>query len=163
MTDWLVILNPAAGGGRGARRWRLEHPRGYPGQGIPPPVGDAPGQLLLAADVARLSGHPADAVPYLERFLARHGKDPRAALTAFTLGRVLLEDLGRPSRAASAFARARRLAPEGELAEDALAREVESWSRAGRAKEASSRAQQYVARYPRGRRLRMVKKLGGVE
>src|SRR5262249_8117411 len=95
----------------------------------PNSVRDETGELMLAADVARLSGHPADAVPYLERILGSRGSDPRAGLAAFTLGRVLLEELGRPAEAANAFARARRAG--GPLAEDALAREVEASSRAG--------------------------------
>ncbi len=125
-------------------------------------VSDSPGELLLAADTARLTGHAARAVDYLERFLGRYPTDPRAALTAFTLGRVHLQELGQPAKAATAFAQVRRLAPEGELAEDALAREVESWSRAGRAQEALSLAEEYVRTYPHGRRLHMVRRLGGL-
>ncbi len=125
-------------------------------------VNDSPGELLLAADTARLTGHAARAVGYLERFLGRYPTDPRAALTAFTLGRVHLQELGQPSKAAAAFALVRSLAPAGELAEDALAREVESWSRAGRAREALSLAEEYVRKYPRGRRLHMVRRLGGL-
>ena len=89
--------------------------------------------LLLAGDVARLSGHAAAAVAPLSRAVTLHPGDPRAPLAAFTLGRVHLEDLGAPRDAAIAFARARELAPDGPLAEDALAREVEAWSRAGEA------------------------------
>jgi len=48
---------------------------------------------------------------------------------AFTLGRVLLDELGRPSEAVDAFPLAR--SSGGPLAEDALAREVEALSRAG--------------------------------
>jgi len=125
-------------------------------------VSDSPGELLLAADTARLTGHAARAVGYLERFLERHPTDPRAALTAFTLGRVHLQELGQPAKAAAAFALVRNLTPAGELAEDALAREVESWSRAGRAQEALSLAEEYVRKYPHGRRLRMVRRLGGL-
>ena len=56
---------------------------------------------------------------------------PAGAAAAFSLGRVLLGELRRPAEAAQAFARARKLAPDGPLAEDALAREVEAWARAG--------------------------------
>jgi transmembrane sensor len=66
-------------------------------------VQDNPEDLLLAADVARLSRHPAEAVPHLRGVIARHRHDPRAPLSAFTLGRVLLESLGRPGEAATAF------------------------------------------------------------
>ena len=70
----------------------------------PSAVRDDTADLLLAADAARLSGHPAEAVPYLERVLRGHTRDPRAGLAAFTLGRVLLDELGRPSEAVEAFA-----------------------------------------------------------
>ncbi len=67
-------------------------------------MSDSPGELLLAADTARLTGHAARAVGYLERFLERYPTDPRGALTAFTLGRVHLQELGQPAKAANAFA-----------------------------------------------------------
>ncbi|HEY8925219.1 MAG TPA: FecR family protein, partial [Polyangia bacterium] len=50
----------------------------------PSAVRDDTADLLLAADAARLSGHPAEAVPYLERVLHGHAADPRAGLAAFT-------------------------------------------------------------------------------
>jgi len=124
---------------------------------------DEPEELLLAADVARLSHHPLEAVTPLQRIISRHEKDPRTPLAAFTLGRVLLDDLGRPHEAASAFAEARALAPTGPLAEDALAREVEANSRAGDMARARALALQYQARYPAGARLRVVRRHGGLE
>lgn len=126
-------------------------------------VRDEPADLLFAADVARLSGHPNDAVARLERVLRVHASDSRAALAAFTLGRTLLDDLGRPREAADAFARARRLSPSGALAQDALAREVESWSRAGEPGLAKERAKHYLQRYPTGRRVKAVRHHGGIE
>jgi transmembrane sensor len=129
----------------------------------PAAVREEPADLMLAADVARLSGHPEQAVTPLQKVLAAHSSDPRAPLAAFTLGRVELEQLGRPRDAAGAFEQARSLAPSGPLAEDALAREVEAWSRAGDATQAHDRAVQYVATFPDGRRLHAVKKFGGLE
>ncbi|HZJ65392.1 MAG TPA: hypothetical protein VFD36_17900, partial [Kofleriaceae bacterium] len=119
--------------------------------------------LLLAADVARMSGHAGAAVASLARSLELHADDARAPLAAFTLGRVQLEDLGAPRAAALAFARAIELAPEGPLAEDALAREVEAWSRAGETEIARARALTYTQRYPDGRRARAVRRFGGLE
>ncbi|HSR96858.1 MAG TPA: hypothetical protein VLM79_07410 [Kofleriaceae bacterium] len=119
--------------------------------------------LLRAGDVARLSGHAAAAVTRLARAVELHADDPRAPLAAFTLGRVHLEDLGAPRDAAIAFARARTLAPDGPLAEDALAREVEAWSRAGETETARWRALTYTQRYPQGRRVHAVRKFGGLE
>ncbi len=129
----------------------------------PGAVRDEPGDLLLAADVARLSRHPAEAVPPLRSMLRDHRTDPRAPLAAFTLGRVLLDELGQPAQAASAFAEARKLAPGGPMAEDALAREVEAWSRSGDSNRARDAGELYVTRYPDGRRLRSVRRFGGME
>jgi transmembrane sensor len=99
----------------------------------------------------------------LERVVAQHASDSRAPLAAFTLGRVLLDQLGRPHEAAQAFAAARRLAPGGALAQDALAREVESWSRAGEADFARARAQEFIRLYPTSRRKKAVRRFGGLE
>jgi transmembrane sensor len=118
--------------------------------------------LMDAADAARLSGHSEAAVAYLRKVLGDHRAAPVAPLAAFTLGRVLLERLGQPSEAADAFAIARTIAPQGSLAQDALAREVEALSKAGRPHEAYQRAQQYVESYPEGRRLRAVQLYGGL-
>jgi transmembrane sensor len=129
----------------------------------PSAVRDTPDDLLVAADVARLGGQPARAVQPLERVVSRHASDPRAPLAAFTLGRTLLDQLGRPREAANAFASARKLAPSGALAQDALAREVESWSRAGATARARSRALEYLELYPHGARAASVRRLGGIE
>lgn len=125
-------------------------------------VHDDPADLLLSADVARLGGHPEKAVSPLSRVMSSHPDDSRAPLAAFTLGRTLLDQLGRPREAAEAFAKARQLDGHGALAQDALAREVESWSRAGEASLAHQRATEYVDRYPKGRRLPAVRRLGGL-
>jgi transmembrane sensor len=114
-------------------------------------VRDEAADLMLAADVARLSGHPEQAVQPLRDLCDRHANDRRAPVAAFTLGRVLLDDLGRPVDAAAAFQRARSLWPRGPLAEDALAREADAWERAGRSERARSIAEQYLSRYPQGR------------
>lgn len=126
-------------------------------------VRDEPAELLLASDVARLSHHAAEAVAPLQRVIDSFPGDPRAPLAAFTLGRVLLDELGRPADAARVFARTRSLASSGPLAEDALAREVESLWRAGETSLARGRAEEYVARYPGGVKLRSVRKYGGLE
>ena len=122
---------------------------------------DAPDDLLRAADVARLSGHPGDAVEPLRQVLAAHRDDPRAELAAFTLGRVLLDELSRPREAAQAFAEARALDDDGPLAGDALAREVEAWAAAGDRRRAHARAEEYLQRYPDGNRLGSVRRHGG--
>jgi transmembrane sensor len=129
----------------------------------PNAVRDTPEDLLLAADVSRLGGHPERAVAPLERVISGYPFDSRAPLAAFTLGRTLLEQLGRPREAARAFATARQLDRAGALTQDALAREVEAWSRAGESDKAHERAVDYLKRYPNGRRASAVRRLGGVE
>ncbi len=127
----------------------------------PDAVRDEAGDLMLAADVARLSAHPADALRPLRGVCERHARDRRAPVAAFTLGRVLLDDLGRPSEAAAAFQKAHALWPEGPLAEDALAREAEAWDRAGRADGARAAAGAYLGRYPQGRHAAGMRKILG--
>lgn len=164
-----VSAEPALHATAPAPSWRDlaqsgHYARAYEKLAAAPPsaVRDDPGDLLLAADVARLDGHSRAAVGYLERVVRNHSSDARAPLAAFTLGRVLLDDLGQPRRAAHAFATARRLAPNGPLAQDALAQEVEAWSHAGETALAHERAQEYLQRYPNGRRKDLVRRLGGV-
>jgi transmembrane sensor len=126
-------------------------------------VRDRTEELLLAADVARLSGHPREAVPPLERVLARHESDPRAPLAAFTLGRLYLEELGQPTEAAASFARVPLLDPRGELLEAAWALEVEALSRAGNVERARVRAEAFLEAYPSSPRSRLVRRWGGLE
>lgn len=122
-------------------------------------LGEDPTDLVLAADVARLSGHPEQAIVPLRTLCERHPNDKRAPVAAFTLGRVLLDDLGRPVEAAAAFAQARRLWPDGPLAEDALAREAESWQRAGKSDLATPLVQEYLERYRNGRHAAAMQEL----
>ena len=53
------------------------------------------------------------------------------------------------------------LAPKGSLAEDALAREVEAWSRAGATKEAQAAAGEYAGAFPRGAHAEQMRRLIG--
>lgn len=87
-----------------------------------PLVRDEPGDLLLAADAARLGGKPNKAVPYLQSVVKRHPDDSRAPAAAFTLGRLYLDVLSDPRKAAVHFEQAHRLSPHGPLAEDAMFR-----------------------------------------
>jgi transmembrane sensor len=121
-------------------------------------VRDEPGDLMLEADIARMSGHPSEAIAPLRRLMNHYPKDPRASLAAFTLGRVLLEEVGDPHGAAQAFESARRLQPKGPLDESALSRAVEAWSRAGEPGKARSLANEYYRLYPNGEKTRLVKR-----
>ena len=144
-----------------AERGQYEEARRALRKAGPSAVRDDTADLLLAADAARLSGHPEEAVPYLERVLRGHARDPRAGLAAFTLGRVLLDELGRPREAVEAFARVR--SSGGPLAEDALAREVEALSRAGDVTRSREQALLYRRLYPNGRRAKAVSRFGGLD
>lgn len=91
-------------------------------------------ELFAAADAARLAGRPADAVAPLTAIFIRHPGDPRAAVAAYQLGRVLAFDLHDRARAAEAFARAHELDPNGPLAADAAAHAAEAHGSEERAK-----------------------------
>jgi tetratricopeptide (TPR) repeat protein len=123
---------------------------------------DDPADLMLAADVVRQAGRPEQAVPFLERVVKAHPRELCAQLAGFSLGKVYLDSLNEPALAARSFARVRDAAPTGGLAQDALAREVEAWSRAGEAARSHASAIEYVRLYPEGRRLAAVRDLGGI-
>jgi ferric-dicitrate binding protein FerR (iron transport regulator) len=126
-------------------------------RGQPRPRGvEDPAELLNAADGARRAGRPQAAVVPLRRLVERYPKDPRAPAAAFTLGWVLLTDLGRAREAASAFAEAERIAPRGALAEDAAARVAEAWQKAGDLGRAAQAARHYEQIYPTGRYIALM-------
>lgn len=129
----------------------------------PGAVGSGAEDLLLAADAARNSGHPQQAVGYLRRVTREHPSDSRAPLAAFTLGRVLLSQLNRPGEAAEAFAQARRLRPAGGLAEDALGREAEARAATGATVQARALAMAYLRQYPKGKHLPTMQRLATVK
>lgn len=79
-------------------------------------------ELMLLADVARLSGHPAGAVAPLRRVIDRHPRDSRAALAALTLGRIEMDSLGHPARAKAALNKALQLGLPRSLQWDAKSR-----------------------------------------
>ena len=113
-------------------------------------VGDDVEDLLLAADVARLSGHPAEALPLLGAVARDHARDPRAVLATFTRGRLLVE-LGRPAEGADELERALASEPSGSLAEDALARAALAEAAAGDQAQAATLADRYLLAHPDGR------------
>lgn len=112
--------------------------------------------LLALADVARLSGHPAEAVRPLERILAEFAGDPQAPLAAFALGRLELDALGRPQAAAAALTRALALGVPQSLREDVRARLVEAHARAGDRGAARQAAAAYADEFPGGRHARAI-------
>lgn len=134
-----------------------------PARSPAPRAEDELGALLRTADRARASGRGLDAVKALRAAIDQAPSDPRAPLAEFRLGRLLLEDIGKPGEAAAAFARARALAPEGPLAPDALAREIESRAAAGDRATARALARIYLAQYPNGSHAAWVRRWGAAE
>ena len=122
---------------------------------------DGPADLLLAADRARKEHRAQAAVAPFRRLVSDFPKDPRAPSAAFTLGWLLLTDLGRPREAALAFAEAERIAPRGALAEDAAARVAEAWQKAGESQRAAQAARRYQQTYPGGRYTALMRGLVG--
>jgi transmembrane sensor len=117
----------------------------------------SPHDLMLLADVARLSGHPRQAVKPLEKLLAQHESSPQAPLAAFILGRLELDALSRPARAVDALLKARMLGVPESLEQSVSYRLVQAYARAGRATDARREADYYIERFPNGRFTSLVK------
>jgi transmembrane sensor len=94
--------------------------------------------LFALADVARLSGHPAEAVAPLQRIVDGFASDRQAPLAAFALGRLQLDDLNQPRAAAVSFSRALELGAPQSLRDAVRARLAEAQARI-RSEEARSR------------------------
>jgi transmembrane sensor len=104
--------------------------------------------LMALADVARLSGHPADAVEPLSRVVREFAPDPRASLAAFTLGKIRLSEPGGAAAAARDFQTALGLGLPASLGEDAYTNVVEAFRRAGDDGAAREAAIEYARRFP---------------
>jgi FecR protein/Tetratricopeptide repeat len=114
--------------------------------------------LLLEADSARVAGRDEEAIRLLRRVMREHPTDPQARMAAFVLGRMLAAK-GRNAEAMQAFAEARR-SGKGELAEEALARQVEVASESGDHPTAHRLAAEFARSYPKSSRLDAVKRMG---
>lgn len=113
-----------------------------------------PDDLMFAADTLRRAGHPGEAETHLRRVVEGHPDHVVAPVAAFTLGKLYLHRMNRPADAAKMFARVRSGTERGgALMEDALAREVESWAKAGQEGKARSLARTYVEQHPQGRHV----------
>jgi transmembrane sensor len=112
--------------------------------------------LLALADVARLSGHPAEAVVPLQRVLAEFSSDAQAPLAAFALGRLELDTLGHARAAVSALSKALALGIPRGLREDVYLRLVEAYAKSGDSAGAKRAKDAYLEQYPHGRHVRSV-------
>lgn len=109
-------------------------------------------ELMTLADVARAAGQQGRAIQTLRRVVQLHPEDPNAPVAAMMLGN-LLHRAGDVVGAAEAYALNRSLSPQGDFAEDALAREFEVALEAAHLERARALAMQYEREFPQGRRL----------
>jgi len=112
--------------------------------------GSSAAELWTGADQARQFGDAARAAALLERLLYEHPGDSQAALGAYTLGVLQLEQLARPRAAARSFARALELGLATGLQESCYVRRVEALRQAGDVSELRRVADEYVRRFPAG-------------
>jgi transmembrane sensor len=115
----------------------------------PAPAEPTFSELTARADEARTAGRQDDAAKALEKLLALYPQDPRAPNALFTLGKVQRARRD-PAASARSFERCLRAAPNGPLAQDALAEAANSWSAAGAGDTARAQAQRYLDRWPQG-------------
>jgi hypothetical protein len=108
-------------------------------------------QLMALVDVARATGQRDRAVVALRRVVGEHGSDPNAPVAAWMLGSELAK-AGDPAAAEQAFAMYRALSPNGDFAEDALARQVDMAAEQGNLDHAKKLASQYLKEFPDGPR-----------
>jgi transmembrane sensor len=121
----------------------------------PAPVSVQAADPMSQADALRRSGSASSAVQVLRDVV--DAGDARAPLAAFTIGKIHVEDLHDEAGAARWFERSIALGLPSGLDEEAHARAVECWARAGSRSEAARAAARYEARFPRGRHLARVK------
>ncbi len=111
-------------------------------------------ELLKLADLARLSGHVQESVLPLKRVLDDFNHSSHAPVSAFTLGRIYLDQLRDAKAAVHAFERAIALNPPLALLEDCHARLVRAYAVSGDSEQAKQAASRYRALFPSGRHLR---------
>ena len=90
-------------------------------------------QLLEEVDALRRAGRRDQATTMLQRLAYDDAGSPSAAIAAFTLGRVLLDEPADPARATRAFERALHLGLPAGLSADAVALCRDALTRAGHA------------------------------
>nr|HEX4317896.1 FecR family protein [Kofleriaceae bacterium] len=116
---------------------------------------------LALADTQRGHGDAAAAADTIVRALAAAPRDESAGLAYFTLGRIYLDDLSQPSRAASAFEHVIALGSPHSLLEDAYARRAIALRASGRSDDAARALAAYDAAYPHGVRRSELHQLFG--
>jgi hypothetical protein len=108
------------------------------------------GEVSLLGDVARLSGHAAEARRAYIAVRERFAGSGEAATAAFALGRLALGGRSDPIAARQWLETYLRERPSGPLASAALGRLMELSVEGGDARGAASLAREYLQRYPTG-------------
>jgi len=106
--------------------------------------------LLERAQVAWRAGRMNEAAADYAEVLDRHPADPRAALAAFELGRIQMDQLADLTAATASFERALHLAPRASFQEDTLARLARANAQLGRRAECRRARERYMREYPSG-------------
>jgi transmembrane sensor len=109
-------------------------------------------RLLEQADAARFAAEYGEAERLMLQLLEQYPQDPQAGLVALTLGRLQLDQLRSPNRAAISLARANTLGLPSAVAEEGAARLVEAHARAGQMDLARAAATRYLQRFGNGPR-----------
>jgi hypothetical protein len=112
----------------------------------------SPEQLMILVSIAQAVGEPQHAMAALRRVVESYPRDPAAPQAAFMLGKEL-EKAGDRAGAERAFATCRALSPQSEIAEDALARQIEAALEQGERAGARQLVEQYEREFPQGSRL----------
>ncbi len=110
----------------------------------------SPDELFTLADVARLSGHPGEAVLPLGKIIAQYPTDSRAGLAAYTLGKLYLRQLSDPAAAVDLFEQAERLGLPRALEESAAANRVRALISSDDPR-ARAAAETFLQKYPNSR------------
>jgi transmembrane sensor len=116
-------------------------------------------ELWAGADQARQAGDAARAATLLERLLYEHPGDSQAALGAYTLGRLQLEQLAKPRAAAQSFQQALELGLTEALRESCYVRWAEALRRAGQGAALRGVAAEYLSHYPKGAQRQAMQRL----
>ncbi|MBN2803784.1 MAG: FecR domain-containing protein [Deltaproteobacteria bacterium] len=109
-----------------------------------------PSELFMLSDIARLGGHPQDAVLPLQTIISDFSDDSKAGLAAYTLARLYFEQFNRPGDAAQMYQKAIMLGIPAGMAESAMAKKAIAYAKHDRQKSLIA-AQEYLIKYPEGR------------
>ncbi len=123
-------------------------------------TGPSAEELFALADVARVSGHPYEAIGVLNRLIDAHPDDAMAPVAAFTIGKIQLEQLEAFDDASLSFERANLLGLPEALREQAFVRWIEALRRAHNLTRCREVAGQYRSLFPNARYVGAAQRCG---